>query len=240
MRKATLVLLALGLVVASTAFASTAVRISQVYPGSGSGCTWSSKYIELFNSSSSPVDIGGWSLQYGSSTGSSFGSGTYNYVMIPAGATIPACGYFLIKGATSTNGAVLPVMPDIDASTSSGISPSGTGGGKLALFNDQVTGRTPAQVMAVPTPAFVVDVVGWGGSTNCYETAVVSWTSGVNTVVILRGVGGMTDTDNNSTDFTVVSATANPPRNSGSALNPDCQIVPAMSETWGRVKMLYR
>jgi len=212
------------------------VRISQIYAGSGAGCTWSSKYVELFNSSGSPVDIGGWSVQYGSSTGSTFGSSTYNYVFIPAGKSIPACGYFLIKCATGANGTALPITPDIDASTSSGMSPSGTGGGKLAVFSDQVTNRTCAQAQAV-----AVDLVGWGSSTNCYETAVVPWTSGANTVVILRGSGGLTDNDNNSTDFTVVSATANPPRNTGSSANPDCHIVtPVNTNSWGRIKTMYR
>jgi uncharacterized protein len=235
MRKTVIALVALGLVVASSAFASNVVRISQVYAGSGSGCTWNSKYIELFNSSGSPVDIGGWSVQYGSSTGSTFGSSTYNYVFIPSGAQIPACGYFLIKGATSTaNGAALPVTPDIDASLSSGMSPSGTSGGKLALFADQVAGRTCAQAQAV-----AMDIVGWGSSTNCFETAYLPWTSN-NTVVIVRGAGGLTDNDNNPTDFSVLSATANPPRNTASAINPACTVVPAMSETWGRVKTLYR
>jgi len=233
MRKVTLALLALGLIVATTAFAANAVRISQVYPGSGVGCTWSSKYVELFNSSGSAVDIGGWSVQYGSATGSTFGSSTFNYVMIPAGKTIPACGYFLIKGATGTNGAALPITPDIDASLSSGMSPSGTGG-KLALFNDQVTNRSCTAAQAV-----AVDMVGWNTG-NCFETVAATWSAGINTNVLVRLGGGMTDTDNNSTNFTQLGAGASPPRNSGSATNPDCSVVPTLSKTWGKLKTLYR
>ena len=199
MRKTALALIALGLVVAMTASAN--VRISQIYGANGN--TYKCDYVELFNSTAAPVDIGGWSLQYGSSTGSSFGSSTFNYVFIPAGATIPALGYYLIRGACTTAGADLPLTADLVASGPNfppgGFNASGTSG-KFALFNDQVTGRTPAQVMVLPTPAFLMDLVGYGPSANAYETAPAP--AGTTTTVLVRKLGGRQDTNNNSADFT--------------------------------------
>ena len=50
--------------------------ISQVYGGGGNcGAPYSNDFIELFNRGSAPVDLGTWSLQYTSATGTgNFGS----------------------------------------------------------------------------------------------------------------------------------------------------------------------
>jgi hypothetical protein len=191
------------------------VRISQVY-GGGSGGTFSCDYVELFNSSEAPVDIGGWSVQYGSSTGSSFGSSTYNLARIPGGATIPACGYYLIRGYCSTAGAALPVTPDLVPATGWIFNFSGTDG-KVALFSDQVMGRTCAQAKAAAT---FEDMVGYGAA-NCHETAAAVTLDASS--VLVRGGGGMTDTDDNSADFSKVAASGVTIHNSSSAPNPACQ-----------------
>jgi hypothetical protein len=216
MRKIAIALIALGLVVATTAYASNPVRISQVYGGGGG--YYKCDYVELFNNSGCPVDIGGWSVQYGSATGSTFGSSTYNYALIPSGATIPACGYYLITGACSTAGADLPVTPDLKIPTSPPLwqfNLSATTG-KVALFNDQVFNRTCAQALAV-----AVDLVGYG-TANCYETANAPGLDNMH--VLVRAGAGAVDTDNNSTDF---SSVAEPyaMHNTASPRNPDC-IVP--------------
>jgi hypothetical protein len=213
MRKVTLLLLALGLAVATTAYASNPVRISQVYGGGGN--YYKCDYVELFNNSNAPVNIGGWSVQYGSSTGTSFGSTTYNIAKIPGGTTIPACGYYLISGyCSSTAGIALPVTPDLSISSPPlwQFNFSGTDG-KVALFSDQVMGRTCA-----PAQAVAVDLVGYGAA-NCYETAAAP-TSDVASVLV-RALGGAVDTDNNSADFGKV---AEPwlMHNSASPQNPQC------------------
>jgi len=211
MRRATLLLLALGLAVATTAHASNPVRISQVYGGGGGYYTCD--YVELFNNSEAPVDIGGWSVQYGTSTGSVFGSATYNWAKIPSGATIPACGYYLIRGYCSTAGAALPVTPDLVPGTGWTFNLAATAG-KVALFSDQVTGRNCAQAQAV-----AVDLVGYGAAT-CYETAAAPALDASS--VLVRAGGGATDSDDNSADFGKVSE----PwlmHNSAGAPNPACQ-----------------
>jgi hypothetical protein len=232
MRKIAIAIIAIGLVLATTASASNVVRISQVY-GAG-GNAYKCDYIELFNNSGSPVNIGGWSVQYGSSTGSSFGSSTYNYALIPAGAVIPACGYYLIRGNCSTAGADLPVTPDLQPATPAvwSFNFSGTAG-KVALFSDQVFNRTCVQAQASPN---LVDLVGYGGA-NCFETATAP--AGDNFSVLVRAGGGTVDTDNNSADFSKV-AQPYPMHNSASPQNVDCLAVPTLGTTWGRLKTIYR
>jgi hypothetical protein len=198
---------------ATMAHAANPVRISQVY-GGGSGGYYKCDYVELFNNSNAPVNIGGWSVQYGSAGGSSFGSSTYNIAKIPSGATIPACGYYLIRGYCGTAGADLPVTPDLVPASGWSFNFSGIAG-KVALFSDQVMGRTCAQAQAV-----AIDLVGYGGA-NCYETAPAPELD-VSSVLV-RASGGAVDSDNNSTDLSKV-AEPWPMHNSASPQNPECQL----------------
>ena len=101
------------------------------------------------------------------------------------------------------------------------------------LFSDQVVGRDCAAAKAA---ASFVDLVGYGTAT-CYETTAAP--AGVTTMVLVRAGGGMTDTDVNSADLSNVTQPY-AMHNSASATNPECVVVPAVSETWGRVKTLYR
>ena len=49
------------------------VVISQYYGGAGSnGALWNKDFVELFNRSSAPVSLNGWSVQYQSATGSTW------------------------------------------------------------------------------------------------------------------------------------------------------------------------
>ena len=111
MKRATSVLVALvlGMVLAQSAFAANSVRISQLYGGGGtSSGAYQYDYVELFNNSGSTVAIGGWTLQYGSASGTS-GLGSTpgsNVGLIPAGATIGPCGYYLIQCGSAGSGGV--------------------------------------------------------------------------------------------------------------------------------------
>ena len=218
MRKVTLVLLALGLFVATAAFASNPVRISQIY---GNGNTYyKCDYVELFNSSCAPVDIGGWSMQYGSSTGLTFGLGGSTWVnaaLIPSGTMIPACGYYLMRFNCGTVGADLPVTPDLVLSPYT-INLSGSNG-KVVLFSDQILGRTCAEAKASPS---YVDLVGYGTATTCFEGA--GPTSPVGTGVWVRANGGRVDTDVNSADFTNQAQPYAMHNSTGGYLNPDCAL----------------
>jgi len=218
-------LLALGVFAASSAFAANAVRISQVYGGGGGSSTaYNSDYVELFNSSCVPVAIGGWLIEYGSATGN-WGSSASNIATIPAGATIPACGYYLIQvGSAGTAGSPLPITPDF---TNTAGPSMGQASGKVALFNAVNTNVACGSEIA----GTLVDKVAFGTS-NCWEgTAAVAVLTNATTAV--RKLAGMTDTDQNSTDFVLpnpASLTVTI-HNSSSGLNPDC--VAACTPTTG-------
>ncbi|MEZ4770990.1 MAG: lamin tail domain-containing protein [Caldilineales bacterium] len=49
------------------------LRISQVYGGGGnSGATYTNDFIEIFNAGAAPINVSGYSVQYASSSGSSW------------------------------------------------------------------------------------------------------------------------------------------------------------------------
>src|SRR5262249_54225580 len=49
---------------------NSVIVVSQLYGGGGvSGATYQNDYVELYNRGTATVDIGGWSLQYASATG---------------------------------------------------------------------------------------------------------------------------------------------------------------------------
>jgi len=234
MKKATTLILALalGAFAAQSASAAGTVRISQVYGGGGGGTgTYLYDYVELFNSSGAAVNIGGWSLQYGSSTGTSFASSTINMALIPAGATIPACGYYLCQvGSAGSGGVALPVTPD---QVTSGPAMA-QAAGKIALVSNQIF---PHACSGNSVGGDYVDVVGYGAA-NCFETAFAPTLS--STTVEVRKLGGMQDTDDNSADFVAQGTNITTLHNTQSPGNIDCLATPTMPSTWGKIKVLYR
>jgi hypothetical protein len=215
---------------ASSAMASNALRISQVYGGGGSassGPTYNVDYVEIFNNSGSPISLSGYTIEYGSSTGN-WGSSSGNIFTFPAAAVIQPCSYILVASSTaSAGGGPLPITPDYTFS----INASATQG-KVALFNAVNSNVACGSELA----GTLVDKVAYGASATCAEgtsVATLSTTTGA-----VRNNGGVTDTDNNSADFTV---TTNPvPRNSQSSQNPNCLSTPTIKSTWGALKSIYR
>ncbi len=175
--------------------ASPNVVISQVYGGGGNaGAQYTNDFIELYNTSSSPVVMTNWQVAYASATGTSWTNRT-----IFSG-TIAAHGYFLIQEAGSTP-SNLPA-PDVSGGA---INLSATAG-KLALLNDSI-----APTVACPkTNSDVVDFVGYGTTANCNE-GTANAPAPSNTTSITR-TAPFTDTDQNGTDFTTEAPT---PHNSG-------------------------
>jgi len=176
-------LLAMG---AGTAQAQ--VVVSQVYGGGGNtGAPVKSDFIELHNNGASSVVVpaGGWSVQYASSTGSS-----WTRTDIPAGTTIPAGRYLLIREGQGAGAQTDPLAFDITGN----IAMSGSAG-KVALVNNQTT-----LTGTCPLGASVLDFVGFGPATNCSETAPTTPNLS-NTTAAIRAGNGCTDTNNNSTDF---------------------------------------
>ncbi len=169
---------------------STGVVISQVYGGGGnSGATYKNDFIELYNLGATPVNVTGWSVQYGSATGTTWTNRT-NLT-----GTIQPGHYFLIQEAAGSGGTTNLPTPDVTGTIAMGAS-----AGKVALVSS-----TTALTGACPTGGSIVDFVGFGntiGNTaNCSETAPTPTLS--NTTAALRNGNGSVDTDNNASDFTV-------------------------------------
>ena len=182
-------------------FAASSVQaqvvISQVYGGGGnSGATLKNDFIELRNNGPTAVDLTGWSVQYASSTGTTWNGRTNLSGSIPAG------GFYLIQQAQGAGGTVDLPTPDATGT----IAMAGTAG-KVALSRS-----TTALTGACPTAdANMVDFVGFGSAANCFEGSAPTGTLS-NTTAALRGGDGSIDTNNNGADFAVGAPN---PRNSG-------------------------
>ena len=165
---------------------NSVIVISQLYGGGGnSGATYQNDFVELYNRGTVAVDIGGWSLQYASATGSG-----WDFSKQPLGGTIAPGQYFLI--ALASSGAIGATLPP--ANITGQINMSGTNG-KVALVDnfDGLVGNCPTG------NPHVMDFVGYGNA-DCREGTTTAPAPG-NSTAIFRLGSGSTDTDRNGSDF---------------------------------------
>ncbi|HYP05634.1 MAG TPA: lamin tail domain-containing protein [Bryobacteraceae bacterium] len=195
--------LVLFLLAISFAFAqgSPDIVVSQVYGGGGNaGAPLRNDFIELFNRGALPVNVTGWSVQYGSATGA-------DWQVTPLSGTIEPRRYYLVQQAAGANTAAT-ALPSPDATGT--IAMSGTAA-KVALVRTAtaLTGATPSE-------PDIVDLVGYGAA-SAFEKAPTPALS--NTTAALRRANGCVDSDDNSADF----QTGTPrPRNSGAEPLASC------------------
>lgn len=112
------------------------VIITEVYGGGGNnGASYNADFVELYNTTASDVNIGGWGVQYYSATGTSAST-----IAFPENTIIKANDYFLIQmNEAGENGEALPTPNFIYTSSvaespySGGVNLSGTNG-KVALY----------------------------------------------------------------------------------------------------------
>jgi hypothetical protein len=188
------------------------VAISQVYGGGGNaGAPFTNDFIEIINRTGSPVSLNGWSVQYASTTGTSWQVTPLTNVSLQPGQ------YYLVQ--ESSGGAVGANLPTPD--TTDTISIAATAG-KVALVNS-----TTALTSGCPLGGSVIDFVGFGTGSTCFEGAGTTATLS-NTTAALRANAGCTDTNSNSADF---SAGAPNPRNTSSPANPCVAINQAIVPT---------
>jgi hypothetical protein len=96
--------------------------VSQVYAGGGnSGATFANDFVELFNRGTTSIDLGSWSIQYASATGTS-------WQPTPLAGSVPAGGYYLIQLASAA--AIGGPLPSPDATGTTNLANTG---GKIAL-----------------------------------------------------------------------------------------------------------
>jgi predicted extracellular nuclease len=176
---------ALLLVPAATPAGTSTVVVGELFAGGGnSGAAYANDYVELFNRSSSPVNVTGWTLQYASAASTSWD-------VTPLTGTIAAGGHFLVKLAS--NGAVGAALPAADATGTTNLAASG---GKVAVVN-AATALTCGATAGSCTGA--ADLVGYGTATD-YEGsgAAPALTS---TTALVRAGSGCTDSGDNAADF---------------------------------------
>ena len=178
------------------------VVINEAYGGGGnSGSVYKNDFVELYNPTDSVVDISGWTLFYASATGS-FSTASSACITFPAGTTIGAGKYFLIKLAPGTGGTT--DLPTSDATNTTIL--VGASSFKFALCNN---GTAPTSA----TGSNVVDFVGAGTTANLYEgTGRAPAPS--NTASITRNSTHV-DTNDNAADFST-STPPTPTNSSGS------------------------
>jgi hypothetical protein len=184
---------------ATRPLSSRPVVISQVYGGGGSvSSLYIQDYVELHNLSSDTQVLSGWSLQYASATGSAWVVKALGSIVLQPG------GYWLV--AMSAMGPAGMSLPPPDYSGGTLISMSSTAG-KVALCSS-----TTALSGTCPGDTSIVDLVGYGTTTNCYEgTGPTGSTSTL--LAAFRRQAGCQDGDQNALDFEVLSPS---PRNSAS------------------------
>ncbi len=196
--------LATGFSLAPAHAAGPGLVINEVYGAGGNpGATYTTDYIELRNTSTAPISLGGKSLQYRSSSNTTGFTTGNNVFALPDVSLAPGATY-LVAGASGTNGAPLPVAPD----TTSSINMAG-GSGQLALVQGTAA-VTPVPAGTVSNPAFI-DYLGYGSAAAYEGTGPAPAQSA--TAASTRDAAGA-DTDQNATDFTT-SSTLTPQSSSG-------------------------
>lgn len=201
--------IAAALLVAATSQAQ--VVISQAYGGGGNnGSTYTHDFVELFNRGTTAVNIGGWTLQYASATGSNWSTvngpnGTPQFEL--PNVTIQPGKYYLIQQAQGNGGTTALPTPDLVPAF-----PLAMGGSafKIALVNNNtiLTGTNP-------TDASIVDMIGAGATASSFEGSGPAPAPSA-TNAVLRANNGCQDTNDNAADFVSTVAT---PRNSATAAN---------------------
>lgn len=198
---ASLFVAALLLATPSALAATSSVVVSQVYGGGGNaGATYQSDFVELFNRGGAAVDLTGWTVQYASSTSTSW-SGT------PLTGSIQPGRHYLVQlASTAAVGAPLP------APEATGTANLAASGGKVALVRDATALTCGATAGSCSGVALLEDLVGYGTASD-YEGAGAAATL-TSTAAAVRQGGGCTDTDSNAADFASAAPT---PRNSSVA-----------------------
>ena len=183
--------------------------ISEIQTNGDGGTPADDEFVELYNPTSSPVSISGWSLQYRST------SGTFLKQNVTTG-TVPAYGFYLMARA-AYNGS-----PAADLIYNQ-FSMSGSAG-SVFLVNNQV-------LLTTCSSAAIVDQVAYGSGTNlCPETTASTPAPAANgSIERAPGnsnppCGNGTDTGNNSADF--LPRTTSQPQSSAS-LTESCADVSA-------------
>jgi hypothetical protein len=172
------------------------------------------EFVELWNSSAAGVNIGGWTLRGSNSAGTTSVRAT-----VPAGTLLGAGCYYLFTNTNATGGYSGGVPGNTTYST--GI----TDDGGIAILN---------------AGAVIVDQAGMSAGSAYKEGTVLAQTTLNLNQSYERKPGGLSgnslDSDDNANDFLYHNGSSNPQNMASVCL----AATPARTDTWGRVKMIYR
>lgn len=165
------------------------VVISEVFGGGGNaGAPFANDFVELYNSSDAPVDLTGWSVQYASTTGTSWQRTALT-------GTIAAKSTVVVAEAAGANTSAAP-LPRTDVTGTIAMSSTG---GRVAL----VKGSTALSGLDVDGAPSVVDYVGWG---SAGDSVVAPAPATTNATSIARTLP-VAATWNNASDYTAGAPT---------------------------------
>ena len=209
-RLSLLLFLLLVLVVPGTAgAASPDVVVSQVYGGGGnSGAPFANDFVELFNHGSTSIDVTGWTVQYATSSSTSWSKTTLS------GNIAPGHYYLVQESSGGTSGSPLPAADTVGTINLSSTS------GKIAVVRGSTSLTCGASPGSCASDTSIADLVGYGSAADYEGSGAAPGLS--STTAALRADAGCTDTDDNAADF---SSGAPDPRNSASAQH-DCGSTP--------------
>lgn len=184
---------------------TTHIVISQIQI---SGATASDEFVELYNPTDSPIDLGKWRLTRKTSTG-----GSVQNLVASLSGTIAPKKYFLVTHPAANSSTLADA---VYSSSSSGMTTNNT----ITLFSD--AGVTVVDKVGMGTAA---DIEGAAFADNPEggESIVRKATAGSTAQSLFTGgneanLGNGFDTDNNANDF--VLFTTSLPRNSTSTVQP--------------------
>ena len=195
---------------AAAAVAPTApVVINEVYGGGGNnGAPIRRDFVELYNVSDEAVDLAGWSIQYGSSTGAVGRNG----LVTALSGTIQPHDYFLVGQATGS-GTQADVETDLNGTIAMNAS-----AGKVALASSTAPLGCTSETRCANAAA-VVDFVGYGAAADDF-----AGTGPVGTLAATTSASrsaGHANTADNAADFTVGTPTPQKSDDDGGEPDPD-------------------
>ncbi len=178
---------------------SNSLVISEIYGGGGSSnASYKNDYLQVFNLSSLPVDLGKYTVQISRGSGNSWNVVHLSGILQPN-------HWYLIKGRGDDS-----FGNDLPAPDATGDFNLNTANGKVALVN----GKNALTSACKPFNEEVVDFVGFGNDVDCSEGQYAP--GHTNTSATSRS-NFTADANNNSTDFSLFPPN---PRNTSSILLP--------------------